>query len=713
MRSLLDSFWDNSKKKKNSGKSFGRRHVSYWFDEEQYGRRFAPYGGHLDEGQTGIVNSLKMAGFRRSCANFVHILTGDPTIKVMYNSNDDSFTDGRTVVISGDINAEKFDSTVGLALHEASHIKYTNFDLIEEILVEKDVWDKYITLNHWRYANNIPGFAHWFAVPYDRSKMEIKPWFTDRGHETLFGVFKILLNWIEDRRIDNLSYAAAPGYRPYYTSMYERYWDSDEVNEMIASDGYRTESVDSYMQRIINLLSPNNDSHALKSLKKIEDMIDVKNILRLKSTHDAAQVASDVLLTILSSVEKWSENEEKNKKFESGDDGQKDGQKEFGQSPTLSIFPDNANDLEHLKRYLKNMSLEDLLAAMSKQGDLINGTVVKVKIDKTMAQNMDVLKSAGVTMTEAGGDEFGKVSVLTINRIDDAVVDSSEFSHFFEREESYYCNHTLDVINRGFALGTTLGKRLQVRNEERSLKYTRQKGGRVERRLVSGLGYDNDSIFSRIEIDKYLKCHVHISIDISGSMQGDRFDKSIETSTAIAKACTMVKNLECVISLRGTTQNGVPVLAVMYDSRKDGLAHIRKYGKRIKPDGSTPESLCFEALVKILPVASRDKQVLFVNISDGEPGWRGRGSAGDDVVYYHGDNAIKHCRKIMKRIKDFHGAAILGYFISDEAESFETFVSMYGRENSVQIANESNIFTIATSMNRKFLEANRMIKVNN
>lgn len=703
MRSLLDTFWDKSKKKAKGNKK-QQKHVSFWFDEDQYSRNFVPYGGQMGAGTESIVQSLKLAGFRRSCANFVHILTGDTSIKVIYNSEDKSYTDGRTVVISGDINAEKFDSTVGLALHEASHIKYTDFSIFPDVLTDETEWNKYITEKHIKAARTIPGFAAWFDRVFERDSFRSSesPWFTDRAREAMFFIFKDLVNWIEDRRIDNLSFNAAPGYRPYYTSLYDRYWNSEEVDEMIAGKAYRTESVDSYVMRIINLLSPKNDSKALKHLQEIEEMIDVKNILRLKSTVEVSNLASQVFLKILQVSNRWSDSEKKQTDFKDGKSRQP--KEVFGQSPTLSVFP-SGDDFESMMKKLgfSQDDIEKLIEALKNQKDMINGEVAKAAITSDVSKSMETLQSSGTTIREAGDESLGgKVNVVVVNHIDMATVDSPDFRRMFRDSES-----NMETINRGFALGNTLGKKIQIRNEERSLKFTRQKGGRVERRLVSNLGFDSESIFSRVEIDKYSKCHVHISIDISGSMAGERYEKSLETATAIAKACTMVKNLECVISFRGTSDHGSPVLLIGYDSRKDNLSHIRKFFPMIYPAGSTPESLCFQVMGDILPVAGRENQVLFVNISDGEPAWRGVSSDGNVMISYGDNNAVAHCRKMMHRISNFNGAAILGYFIGDGSD-FGTFTSMYGVDNSVHINETSNIFTIATSLNKKFLEAGRM-----
>ena len=59
---------------------------------------------------------VALAGYRRAISNFVNIVTGE-NIPVTFNSNDESFTDGKKVVIGANIDDKKFDVAVGLALH--------------------------------------------------------------------------------------------------------------------------------------------------------------------------------------------------------------------------------------------------------------------------------------------------------------------------------------------------------------------------------------------------------------------------------------------------------------------------------------------------------------------------------------------------------------------------------------------------------------------
>ena len=75
---------------------------------------------------------VALAGYRRAISNFVNIVTG-MNIPVSFNNNDESFTDGKKVVIGANVDDKKFDVAVGLALHEGSHIKLSDFNIIRHL----------------------------------------------------------------------------------------------------------------------------------------------------------------------------------------------------------------------------------------------------------------------------------------------------------------------------------------------------------------------------------------------------------------------------------------------------------------------------------------------------------------------------------------------------------------------------------------------------
>ena len=72
---------------------------------------------------------IQLASYRRAISNFVNIVTGE-NIPVEFNSRDQSFTDGKKVTIGANLNEKTFDVAVGLALHEGSHIKLSDFKFL-------------------------------------------------------------------------------------------------------------------------------------------------------------------------------------------------------------------------------------------------------------------------------------------------------------------------------------------------------------------------------------------------------------------------------------------------------------------------------------------------------------------------------------------------------------------------------------------------------
>ena len=97
--------------------------------------------------------------------------------------------------------------------------------------------------------------------------------------------------------------------------------------------------------------------------------------------------------------------------------------------------------------------------------------------------------------------------------------------------------------------------------------------------MISNAGFGAENIFEKLETFAYDPGMIHISIDNSGSMSGDKFKKSIKTAIAIAKACSLIENMDCVISLRaGSYLEGMmknawsyddkPVMLIAYDSRR-------------------------------------------------------------------------------------------------------------------------------------------------
>ena len=164
---------------------------------------------------TSIANYMKLAALRRSISDFVRIVTKRPIPVEYITKNDMSFTDGKRVFITAKIDDGNIDSTVGLALHEGSHILLTDFRLLK-------------------------GLQH--SITDDIFKKGEKK---GASKKAVTNIVKQLLNWIEDRRIDYYIFSHCPGYRGYYHALYDRYFHSDVVTKGLQSNEFRTEDLDS------------------------------------------------------------------------------------------------------------------------------------------------------------------------------------------------------------------------------------------------------------------------------------------------------------------------------------------------------------------------------------------------------------------------------------------------------------------------------------
>ena len=101
----------------------------------------------------------------------------------------------------------------------------------------------------------------------------------------------MLLNYVEDRRIDYHIFKNSPGYKGYYHSMYKTYFHSNVIDKALKSDEYTSSSWESYLFRIINLTNENRNLKAVTDLDKIYNLLFVENHpSTLKDTKDAYKV---------------------------------------------------------------------------------------------------------------------------------------------------------------------------------------------------------------------------------------------------------------------------------------------------------------------------------------------------------------------------------------------------------------------------------------
>ena len=682
----------------------------------------------LSDKELKTNNLYKMASHRRAVANFVNIVT-NKSIPVKFNTKGNSYTNGKTVTISSKIAEPKeFDSSVGLALHEGSHIKLSNFELLRNLQTS---------------ISNIIG--------RDKTEHLIKL-STKRGVYFESSV-KDILNYVEDRRIDQYIFTQAPGYRDYYRAMYDKYFNDPIIEKGLISNEYTDETFASYMFRLINLHSKTARLSGLKSLPKIYKEIDLLNISRLKSTEDALVVAVNVFEIILNSIPDLSDDKDKDDEGnssqpgdgengdsdenetgdgdsdenETGDGDSDENGDSDGNSPDAGDSDEDSNTNSGVNSSGKGKPTESdsngksstaelsdrqkttLDKKIETQKEFIRGNVKKSSVTNTESKTLDNIEEAGADIKLVGKDFQNHWSIskgvdcIVVNKMTESLMCEQQFplarNSYDYRTKTYTVHPACSAeVTAGIQLGTILGKRLQTRSETKETIYNRQVVGRLDKRMVSSLGFGNEHVFFTREIDKYKKANLHISVDASGSMDGNKWRKTMTNVVALAKAVDMISNLQIQISFRTSLQE-LPYIVIAYDSRVDKFSKIKNLFQYLRPGGTTPEGLCFEAILKTMVVGGTDIDSYFLNISDGEPYFEATG------ISYIGSPAAKHTKKMVDKIQKV-GIKVLSYFVSDstprpDSNSGIIFKESYGQAAS--FINITNVMEISRTVNKLFM----------
>ena len=671
---------------------------SFWLDKSMF----------LDEDKYEVTSDverrsndiMKLVSYKRAVSNFVNIVTGMPIRVTFDERGTDSYTDGKEVVISSKMDDGEFDPVVGLALHEGSHIKLTDFETLRK-MTREDFLPSTIDVEYLKERFGLETQGSICTTIYDK--------------------LKDLLNVVEDRRIDNFIFTTAPGYRGYYEAMYDKYFNAKIIDKGLQSAEYRDETWDSYMFRIVNITNPNRDLEALNSLRDIWNVLDLRNISRLKTSWDALEVAGEIYMIVQKSVDAA-------KQDESGE-GKEPNQEEMNGSSDMSGDMDNespnqgmnsttqvqgeptdgGDDSDSQPEQLTASQFEQLRKAIEKQKKFQDGDIQKKKLNKGERRKVDVLEKSNIDIEVTGKNinswsdyKNGGTQTYVVRNFTKELVDTNQFSILTNSE--WRSERNIANVQKGIQMGILLGKKLKTRSEERSLITPRMKSGKLSGRMIHEIGFGNFDIFERTMVNKSKPAIIHISIDASGSMSGDKWNNTQVAAIAIAKAASMTQNLDVVITYRSTTGHGIdylPFILVAYDSRKDKFSKIQNLFHHIHASGTTPEGLCFEAILKDIVSYSKGADAYFVNFSDGCP------TFSNNTISYEGDSAFKHTADQVKKIRQ-SGVTVLSYFISEGYMGYdaENFRKMYGSDaNFIDV---TELTPLAKSLNSKF-EANLTI----
>tara|TARA_R110000796_G_scaffold32939_3_gene85784 strand:- start:2973 stop:4991 length:2019 start_codon:yes stop_codon:yes gene_type:complete len=640
-------------------------------------------------------NLYKLASSKRAISNFVNIVTNE-SIPVKFNTRGNSYTDGKTVVIGANIVESKdFDVAVGLALHEGSHIKLSDFSLLADIysLVPKYVVDGAIK----------------------------------KGITNSISIIKDLWNYVEDRRIDNFVFNSAPGYRDYYRAMYDKYFNDKLIDKALLSDEYTTEDVDSYMFRIINLHNKNTDLSKLKGLREVYKLVGLNTISRLKSSDDTFNVALSMFQVILLNLNTVDTTDgESESKTLSDDEFQDildnmDGSTDMSgdmdsqpsDAPSMESDADGGEPSEESKSddgkkskvELTDRQKELLKKKIEKQRNFMDGDITKKAVTKKDQETIEALNESGSEVTTVGSgveNGWGTISkgieCIVVKKLTQNLLENEAFPMTTRNwNDGGISSHYQEEISKGIKMGTILGKKLQVRGEDRTTVFNRQKVGRIDKRMISSLGFGNENVFQFTETDSYKKANLHVSIDASGSMGGEKWSNTLINVVSLCKAVDMIQNLNIQVTFR-TTSSNTPYIVMAYDSKVDKFSKVKKMFPTLCAGGTTPEGLCFEAIMKNFMGSTNDMDSYFLNLSDGEPYFYGKN------FYYAGRVAAEHTKKQVKKMEGI-GIKTLSYFVEsgyNDGECSRLFKTMYG--SGASMIDVTNLSQITKTMNKLFLQ---------
>ena len=338
---------------------------------------------------------IGLAGHKRAISNFVRIVSGQ-NIPVKFMSRGDSYTDGKSVTIGSNINEKNFDHVVGLALHEGSHIAYSDFNAFSD-------------------ARNLTKVRN-FDMNYERSEF-----------------FRGMINYIEDRRVDSLVFKSSPGYKGYYHSLYEKYFNGKKVAKGLGSTMYRELDFESYMFRIINFTNEGTELNALPRLADIYRLIDMKNILRLKSTDDAIELAKSVSEIIFGLVDEsegkgegqnqnqngqdeentdseGSPSEDNNDSSSDGEESSDDGSQTSDSAPSDSDEESEESEGEELSERQE----KQIKKMFEEQKEMLDGQTRKTKLTKKDQGVVSALSNSNTEMVDTGSTEIGNVKTVVV-----------------------------------------------------------------------------------------------------------------------------------------------------------------------------------------------------------------------------------------------------------------------------------------------------------
>ena len=286
---------------------------------------------------------------------------------------------------------------------------------------------------------------------------------------------------------------------------------------------------------------------------------------------------------------------------------QKEGKGEPEDEEFENIDPDSPGDISEFSE----SELGQIKKDFKKQQDMLKHDYrdIKEQVSNSEKSLLDVIEKAGIVIVPTGrGINKGELGVpavdcIVVNQLSRelimagaSVFPMSTVNNSIGADKDKPPVDNDEAVAKGVALGRLLGKKLQVRGEVNIIKFIRKRSGKIERRLLAGIGAGLEDIFNRSVVNRYNAARLHISVDASSSMASpEKWHPTITCLVAICVACSMVDNLKISVSFRCTHRlkdgTELPYVVLAYDSEQDKISKVRNLFPYLRANGCTPEGL--------------------------------------------------------------------------------------------------------------------------
>ena len=733
-------WWDrrNSVSRRTNRAGKVKSWSSYWMDDDSYdffykgskkkgkkfnGRLVNGTGAPVGDWRAGadLERAYRLSQMRRAIKNFVRIMTNRTDLDVIFSSGLKSFTNNSIVVISADDDPDKFDRVVGTALHEAAHCVFTT--------------------NLWTYTRGVSDSVsskrrvmvkHGVDIDKINKLQSVGPGEVNVWVEDQWKIFFKLINFVEDRRIDNEVYKRAPGYRPYYQSMYDYYWNHAELAaNLIHNDKLNVPTLDSYLTRVINMTNPATKYtlDRLPGFRDIVEAVDLDNILRLsyadgqvreRDTIELVAKIYNIIATNVIDQLKLSHDTSLGDSSVScpGDEPEKGDKCKENDLPNLDSATNLSNDKKENSPSDDVDEKKDIANKVSKElGEKVPDNFDETKLADDMDSflkddfSKDTISVEDKNLVDALEDSKTDIDSLdvngeTVNYIRVGKLTPKVYDSLIPEKikSDYRLRKNAPWITSGRRLGQIIVNKIQIRHDKNSHKFTRRPRGKMDPRLIHSLGLGNENVFFNKFEETYKDTVIYMTVDCSHSISSS-WDQIMTMVVGFGYAAKKIHNFDVVINLRYATPDlwSIP----LFDSRIDNITHLYTMASAFDSNGSTPESLIYEIeMDKISGLKTPDNNVYFITLTDGVPNTYGKYYPAG-VSMMDNESLEDHCRRMMHKLSEV-GIQRLAYFVSRQDASdinlnsrvIKNFKKSYG--DGAKVVSMDNFNKIAETLN-KFL----------